>query len=70
MTPHKQTKTYRRQLARRINKHTAGYLWTMTPAGEAYLKSSDLDPKWSRRGYAMKIAELAAELLEIERQIS
>lgn len=70
MTPHRQTKGYRRQLARRINKQTAGYLWTLTPAGETYLTGAELDPKWARRGYAMKLAELANELLEIERELS
>lgn len=70
MTPNKFTKTHRRQLARRINKQTAGYLWTLTPASDAYFTESGIDPKWARRGYALKLAELANELLEIERELT
>lgn len=69
MTPARHTKTHRRQLARRINKQTAGYLWTLTPASSAYFAEDGIDPKWARRGYAIKLAELANELLEIEREL-
>lgn len=70
MTPQRFTKTHRRQLARRINKQTAGFLWCLTPAGEAYFAESGIEAKWARRGYAIKLAELANELLEIERELS
>lgn len=66
MTPQRFTKANRRQLARRINKQTAGYLWCMTPAGEAYFAESGVDVKWARIGYAQKLYELAMGLRAIE----
>lgn len=70
MTPHKLTKTYRRKLARYINRQTAGYLWTLTPAGEAYFAESDVNARWARIGYATKLVELSNELLELEQRLS
>lgn len=70
MATNKLSKTYRRQLTRRLNRQTAGYLWTLTPAAEQFFKADGVDIKWSRRGYAIKIAELASELLDIEQELS
>lgn len=70
MATQKQTKTYRRNLTRRIRRQTEGYMWCLTPAGEAYFKAEGVDPKWARRGYAIKLAELSAELREIESTLS
>lgn len=70
MATNKATKGYRRQLTRRLNRQTAGYIWTLSPAAEQYFKADGVDIKWARRGYAIKIAELASELLDIERELS
>lgn len=70
MASTRQTKTNRRKVARRITANVAGYLWTLTPHGETYLKDAGLSPAWSRRGYAIKIAEAAQELLDIERSLN